>query len=401
LPSRYRWKLRSLSRSVTRSLKKLRQHNKLRGDRSCWWPFIFSWPKEEAQVITQFIEGTYRFEPLKTYRIQGESGVVWSFKDRLFVRAVLELIKPVFKHIIPKNCLHTKGPTGVGTALDLTQKALEKGKFRYFIRADIAGYYASIDRKILTEQTKGYFNDPRILNYLDQIINIPIIDEGAIHIPQKGVHTRSSISPLLAALYLRPLDKLFENRPNLFYVRYCDDVLILAKTKKQFLKAKRQMQQVLQKLRLTYARRKTKMGALTKGFHFLGLEFNQVNQDVSALPEQQEAPFVEEVAAQTQPLVKSHVSVILHERCCSRSLEKVVVMEVDSVATDKVLQYLSRWSAWWSRSAPAVSISKVECLKRWVKRAAIKKPQLAWVGVALLKGPLFPHRLSTLDSITR
>jgi hypothetical protein len=98
------------------------------------------------------------------------------------------------------------------------------------------------------------------------------------------------------------------------------------RSKQQFLKVKRQLQQMLKKLKLTYSRRKTKMGPLTTGFHFLGLEFNQVNQDVSALPEQPEAPFVEEVAAQTQPLVKSHVSVILHERCCSRSLEKVVVM---------------------------------------------------------------------------
>ena len=293
---------------------------------------------------------------------------------------MLFLIKPLFKHIISPRCLHLKGPSGVKDALNLTKKAFNKGSFRYFMRIDIKGYYASIDRKILTEQMKSCFNDPRVLNYLDQIINIPIIEHGAIHIPRLGIHRRSSMSPFLGALYLSPLDKAFENLQGVWYLRYMDDILILTRTKKQFCKAKRKVQRILTKLKLRQSRRKTKMGPLTEGFHFLGINF-KVNLESSA----KEAS-VMDIAAQTQ-CPQSHVNITLHERCCVRAMDRVTVMEEDVVHPMKVQRYLSKWATWWSRTAS--DISRRECLKHWAIRAQIRRPELTWLAVGLLRPLLF------------
>ncbi len=388
--------------SITSTLKTLRKQNHLRGEKSTWWYFIFRWPKDEMNAITSFMNGTYRFEPIKTYNIKGESGVVWTFKDRLFVKALLSIIKPLFKHIISPSCFHIKGPSGVPLVLDLTQKALEKGTFRYFIRADIKGYYASIDRKILSEQTKELFNDFRVLNYLDQIIHIPIIENAAITNPTTGIHRRSSLSPFLSALYLSPLDKVFENRSDVFYARYCDDIIVLTKTKKQFVKAKRQLREILKKLKLQYSRRKTKMGLLTKGFHFLGINFSKVNQEFSTLSvntEKQDNPIVKAAGAQTQQLLQFHVNITLHERCCVRAMNRIENMKADFVHPKQIQIYLSRWATWWCRSAPVMSVSKAVCIQRWIERAAVKKPELAWMGVALLR-PLLPFQFLSLDQIT-
>ena len=161
-------------------LKILRSQNRLRGDKSAWWSFIYRWPRDQNETLKNFINGTYRFEPLKSYFIKGEIAIVWTYTDRLFVKALLTLIKPFFKHLISPHCFHLKGPSGVQNALQLTQRALEKESFRYFMRIDIKGYYASIDRKILTQQTQEHFKDPRVLHYLDQIINIPIIRDAVI-----------------------------------------------------------------------------------------------------------------------------------------------------------------------------------------------------------------------------
>lgn len=189
-----RWQQVSLTDFIHKSFTTLRARKKAVGERSPWWAFIFSWAKHEQREIEKFIKGEYRFDPLETYAMPDETITVWNYKDRLFVRALLYLIKPLFKHIIPASCVHLVGPSGVKTALDLLQRALATGKYRYFMRIDIKNYYASMEHKILIEQTQRYFKDSRVLNYLEQIITIPILNKGMINISKRGIPRRSSLS---------------------------------------------------------------------------------------------------------------------------------------------------------------------------------------------------------------
>lgn len=53
-------------------------------------------------------------------------------------------------------------------------RAVDSGQYYYAIRTDIKGYYASISRKILLEQLYQHFQDPRLRNYFEQIVNIAI-----------------------------------------------------------------------------------------------------------------------------------------------------------------------------------------------------------------------------------
>lgn len=207
-----RWNTKAIKPFVERSVKSLARKKRSVGPRSPWWIFLWDWPREFPKRLACFMAGTYHFEPLQTYTFKDETVTVWSYADRLFVRALLFLIKSSFKHIISSRCFHLKGPVGVGMALNSVMKALTKGGFHYFMRIDISGYYASIDRAILVKLTKKYFDDPIVLNYLEQIITIPIIQNGAVLNPQSGIPRRSSLSPFFGALYLDPLDKAFEKQ---------------------------------------------------------------------------------------------------------------------------------------------------------------------------------------------
>ena len=92
------------------------------------------------------------------------------------------------------------------------------------MRLDIKGYYASIQHDILFKQIKNTFDDPRLVHYFDQIIHHTVYDAGNYRTPTQGIPMRSSLSPFLGALYLKPLDEAFSNRDNVFYVRYMDDI---------------------------------------------------------------------------------------------------------------------------------------------------------------------------------
>jgi len=374
-----------LTQFISKTLKTLRAKKSAAGPRSDWWVFIWDWPLQFPKRLAKFITGTYHFEPMQMISFKDETVTLWTYADRLFVKTLLFLIKPTFKHIISKRCLHIKGPSGVKTAILWLKNALMTGQFFYFARIDISGYYASIDRNILLGLLRKNFNDPIVLNYLEQIVTIPINQNGAILNPTLGIARRSSLSPFFGALYLSELDRVFENLSGIFWIRYMDDGILLASSKRKFLKAKRQLQQVLAKLKLRCARSKTKMGVLTSGFHFLGIEFKLKDQLRS------KADALKMLAPQSQAS-QTHLQILLHERSCQRAQEKLTFMGAGSESPEKAQRYLSAWSKWWSRTAPPIKRS--DCITRWIDRVLCKDPGLAWLGTGLLyllPSPLLGH----------
>ena len=149
-------------------------------------------------------------------------------------------------------------------------------------------------------------------------------------------------------------------------------LLILTKTKRQFCRAKKQLRKILTSLKLQYSRQKTKMGLLSKGFHFLGIDFKI---SVPAKAEQKQ------VATQIQP-EKTNVSVSLHQRSAQRALEKIIQMGEDcELNAHEAQRYIFRWARWWSKTS--VSILYLECLLLWVKTARRSHANLTWLGSGL------------------
>ena len=376
--TKLRWHFDPLMGFLEYSLLKIRRQKHLAGDRSPFWIFIHDWPKEKIKCLVDFMAGTYHFEPLTTYAMPDETITVWSYTDRLFMRSLLQIIKPFFKHIISPTCFHLKGPNGVKSALGFLNKAWDKETFNYFLRVDIKSYYASINHAILINQVKSHFKDLRVIKYLEDIITIPIIKNAVFFTPSHGIPIRSSLSPFFGALYLSPLDAAFEGVNGVFYVRYMDDLIILTKTKRQFCKAKKRLQKILHSLKLKVSRTKTKMGVLTRGFHFLGVNF-KINK--VSLPKETS---ITRAVAQTQQaqFQEEKVSITLHERSCVRAMDKIRIKKEDSEPPENVQRYLSNWASWWYRTASPILRS--DCLILWVKRALRIDPSLAWLGTGLL-----------------
>ncbi len=57
------------------------------------------------------------------------------------------------------------------------------------------------------------------------------------------------------------------------YIRYQDDIIILCKTKRQLNRCRRRLMEVLQERKLKLSRKKSRIGEVTKGFHFLGIDY--------------------------------------------------------------------------------------------------------------------------------
>ena len=96
-------------------------------------------------------------------------------------------------------------------------------------RTDVHGYYASLDHGILYCQVREHVTDRRVLKLVWSYLRRMVCEGGEYVSVTRGI-SLGPLSPLMGALYLKPLDDLME-RLDLPYVRYMDDWVILAKTR--------------------------------------------------------------------------------------------------------------------------------------------------------------------------
>lgn len=164
---------------------------------SLWWCFVWRWCAIRECVVVALIGGCYRFGPMRCYRFSDHVEISWDYQDRLALSLLHNIIKPTFKHIIPPACLHLGGPAAVKTAIAWIEKSLQQTPYLYMIRADVKGYYASIDRKILMQLVRQHYNDPRLLGYFEAIVNHSLDDGGVVSTASTGIPLRSSLSNFL------------------------------------------------------------------------------------------------------------------------------------------------------------------------------------------------------------
>ena len=81
------------------------------------------------------------------------------------------------------------------------------------------------------------------------------------------------MSPIIGAFFLAELDEALE-RTGLFFVRYMDDVIVLAPTRWKLRRAVKVVNEVLTGLALEKAPEKTFIGRVERGFDFLGFRLS-------------------------------------------------------------------------------------------------------------------------------
>ncbi|WP_298627743.1 reverse transcriptase domain-containing protein [uncultured Legionella sp.] len=107
---------------------------------------------------------------------------------------------------------------------------------------------------------------------LENIIKNPIETPRGYKNANNGIALRGPLSQFFSGLYLKPLDDAFDTM-DVTYLRHQDDILILCQTKRQLERCKQRLMGVLQEKRLRLSRKKTRIGNIDKGFHFLGINY--------------------------------------------------------------------------------------------------------------------------------
>jgi len=227
-----------------------------------------------SQGVQSIINGTYTPRFLKRHYFQDEMVDQLHLSDRILQNLLLKQLKPTFAHVMNPNCYHLHGPSGVKWATQRIKEVLAEQQPNYIIRADIKSYYKSIQHHLLLQDVKQHYHDPNVQSMLENIIKNPIETPRGYKNPDYGIALRGPLSQFFSALYLKPLDDAFDSM-DVSYLHYQDDIIILCKTKRQFERCKQRLMAVLKERRLGLSRKKTRMGVINQGFHFLGIHYSE------------------------------------------------------------------------------------------------------------------------------
>ena len=159
-------------------------------------------------------------------------------------------------------------------ALREVDRLLKEGK-TFVVDADLKSYFDSIPHDRLMMLVAGSISDGRVLTLIERFLQQEIMSEMARWQPTTGTPQGAVLSPLLANLYLHPLDRLMEQN-GYRMVRYADDFVILCASEAEAQAALRVVMTWVTANRLTLHPDKTRIGDSREpghGFEFLGYRF--------------------------------------------------------------------------------------------------------------------------------
>jgi RNA-directed DNA polymerase len=241
------------------------------------WSFRRGWPREKTQIKDQLRSGNYRFSLLARVTLKdGDETDLWSARDALVLKALALVLGD---HLpVSRCCTHIKGNGGAKYAVRQVREHLPAN--RYVLRTDVKSYYASIDHMLLLDLLAVHIRDRRVLNLLGQYLRRTSERGGSFWDHEKGVSLGCPLSPLIGAFFLNALDQAAA-KLGLFYIRFMDDILILAPSRWQLRHAVRLVNQTLGMLNLEKHPDKTFIGRIERGFDFLGYHFSPAELSVA------------------------------------------------------------------------------------------------------------------------
>ena len=197
-------------------------------------------------------------------------------EDRVVQMALRNVIEPIFENEFAEHSYGFRPKRGAKDALRRVVQLLQKGKC-WVVDADIKGYFDNIPQDQLLRAVSEHISDGKVLDLIQKFLKQGVMESGKEWQPtETGTPQGAVISPLLANIYLNPLDHLMAQKGREM-VRYADDFVILCQSQEEAEQALAEVRQWMEHAGLTLHPTKTRIVNENDrgGFDFLGYHFER------------------------------------------------------------------------------------------------------------------------------
>lgn len=236
--------------------------------------------EELEQLVQQLKDGTYEPQAVKRVHIPKPGSKktrplgIPTVRDRVVQTALRNVIEPIYEQGFAVHSYGFRPGRGAKDALRYVDQKLKEG-WIYVVDADLQSYFDTIPKDRLMMLVEQKVTDSKVLGLIEAFLNQEVMESARSWTPTTGTPQGAVISPLLANIYLDPLDHLMADAGYVM-VRYADDFVILCQTRLAAEKAMRIVKEWTEGVGLTLHPGKTHIAhATTDGFEFLGYHFHK------------------------------------------------------------------------------------------------------------------------------
>ena len=246
-----------------------------------------------ANLIERLKRGGYRAKLVKRKHIPAGPGKtrplgIPVLEDKLVQTAVSTILSAIYEQDFHAFSYGYRPRRNARQATDDLVVRLQFGRFGYVVEADIKGFFNHIDHDKLLAMLAQRIDDQRFVRLISKWLKAGILEEdNSIAYPQAGTPQGSSVSAMLANIYLHHvIDDWFEKvvkphcRGEAIICRYADDFVCAFQTAEDAERFYSVLPKRLAKYNLTVAEEKTGIvrfsrfhPGLKNRFSFLSFEF--------------------------------------------------------------------------------------------------------------------------------